>query len=120
MFNSGTEQALRETIAAQQATIALLEKQYDKLFDAYHALRTAGANAVAAGLPAVLQRKPADEAIETVVARFHGHSGLRRQLQRFVLRERSLEGYDATREQDSADAVLNWRDPDTDEDDAAA
>lgn len=100
--------------------LALAEARYQTLLDRYHALRTAGANAVPAGLPAVLQRKPADEAIETVVARFHGHSGLRRQLQRFVLRERSLEGYDATREQDIADAVLNWRDPDADEDDAAA
>lgn len=109
-----SDAALRETIAAQQATIAMLERQYDKLFDAYSALRVSGANAAPAGLPqAVRSMKPADEAIETVIARFPQWPGLRRQLQRFVLRERSLDGSD---EDQIADRVLNWRDPEPDED----
>ena len=58
-------------------------------------------------------RKPADEAIDQMVDRFGGSSRLRRQLQRYVTRERSCEGAD---ENKIADAVLNWRDRDGDED----
>lgn len=54
-------------------------------------------------------RKAADEAIDEMVARFGGSSRLRRQLQRFVLKERSLEG---AKEAEIAERVLNWRDTD--------
>ncbi len=61
-------------------------------------------------------RKPADAAIEQVVAQFGGSSRLRRQLQTFVLKERSLEN---ANEQSIAERVLNWREK-QDDDEAVA
>lgn len=117
MFKSGTEEGLRQTIAAQQATIALLEKQYDKLFDAYHGLRTSGANAQPAGLaPVKRSLLPADLAIEDVCEAKGNPIGLRKILQRFVNLERQKPNYDDAAERAVADRVRNWRDPDSDED----
>ena len=91
-----------------RAALALKDTRYDALLAKYEvALNPAVAR------PALVAptRKPADEAIDTVVDRFGGSSRLRRQLQRYVLAERSLEGFD---ESQIADRVLNWRDSDED------
>jgi hypothetical protein len=110
----GNEGALRETIAAQQATIAMLERQYDKLFDAYTALRVAGANPTPAGLaPMQRSQKAGDIAIDDVCEAKGNPIGLRRILQRFVNIERQKPDAD---EAAIADMVRHWRDPDSDED----
>lgn len=93
-----------------RAALALKDTRYDVLLAKYEAL----ANPQVSRQPMTPQsRKPADEAIETVVARFGGSSRLRRDLQRYVLRERSLDGADESR---IAESILNWRDPEPDED----
>jgi hypothetical protein len=113
----GNEGALRETIAAQQATIAMLERQYDKLFDAYTALRVSGANPTPTGLPPMQRsQKAGDIAIDDVCEAKGNPIGLRRILQRFVNLERQKPDADEDR---IARDVRHWRDPES-EDDAAA
>ena len=62
--------------------------------------------------PAERPSKPADEAIEEMVAKFGGSGRLRRQLQKHVLKQRSMN----VDEDRIAHQVLNWSDPDSDED----
>lgn len=100
--------------------LTLAEARYDALLEKYHALRTAGANAAPTGLPLQSRSmKPADEAIELVCARFPQWPQLRRQLQRHVMKERMLPGYDDEAELKIAESVKNWRDPDSDEEGVA-
>lgn len=114
---AGWESALQmvEQRASVWERIATERKaEYDKLMEAFVALRVSGANAPqSVGLPpAQRPAKPADEAIETVVARFGGNSRLRRQLQKYVYTQR-LANVD---EDKIAESVLVWRDPEDDED----
>jgi hypothetical protein len=88
-----------------------LSARYDKLMDAFVALRVSGANATAPLAPAKRPSLPADIAIEDVVeARGMGSVG-RRLLQRFVNMERQKQ----VDEEAIADRVRNWTDPDTDD-----
>jgi hypothetical protein len=86
-----------------RAALALKDTRYDTLLQKYEALANPQSARPALVIPT---RKPADIAIETVVAQFGGSSRLRRQLQRFVTTERSLEG---ANEDAIADRVLHWR-----------
>jgi hypothetical protein len=115
-------EALRGALQEERSTRfrdgTMMEQErarYDDLLEKYHALRVSGANAPqSVGLPpAQRPAKPADEAIETVVARFGGNSRLRRQLQKYVYTERMKPDAD---EDKIAESVLVWRDPEDDED----
>lgn len=103
-----------DSCATLRGQVVALETMYGDLLEKYHALRVAGANPEQErrGLaPVSRSLKPADEAIETIVARFGNNPLLRKRLQRYVNLQRQRNVEDAT----IAESVLHWSDPDAEE-----
>lgn len=91
--------------------------RYDRLLEKYDALKLRGAESVPRGLePKPRPNTPSDEAIEAKVRQFGNSTRLRRMLADEQRRQRQAN----VDEETIAHAIMNWRDPDSDEDEVLA